>query len=119
MTSFVETKLEGYVRAEFQKEGPIYDILKSDGTLSPEQEAKMDDWRGPPVDAKIYNARELQAAFEGTKAEFFNQHGFVLLDSETKVTEWNTSYTVTDSQITTKYAAEVEAHLRHDLELDQ
>ena len=27
-----------------------------------------------------------------SKAEFFAEHGFVLLDSKTKVTKWNTDY---------------------------
>jgi len=99
MTSFVETKLEGYVKKDFQKEGAIYDVVDfgHEGGIDPAELAKVDDYKDQPLDAKIYNARELQAAFQGSKAEFFNEHGFVLLDSETKVTEWNSDYAVFDS----------------------
>jgi hypothetical protein len=79
--------------------------------------AKTDDYKAEPQDVKIYNARELQANCE-SKAEFFKEHGFVLLDSKTEVTEWNTDHVKFDSEITTKYAKEVEMLLRNDLELD-
>ena len=45
-----------------------------------------------PQEVKIYDARELQAQAE-SKAAFFQEHGFVLLDSKTEVTEWNSDYT--------------------------
>ena len=119
MESFVETKLNGYVRPNFQKEGPIFEYFNPDGEQNPELQAKVDDFKDDPQDMKIYNARELQAAHQGSKAEFFREHGFVLLDSKTEVTDWSTDYTRTDSEITTKYQAEIENHLRHDLELDE
>lgn len=118
-TSYIETKLSGYVRPNFQKDGPIIDYFNPNGTPDPELAAKCDDYKDEPQDVKIYNARELQAGFQGTKAEFFKEHGFVLLDSKTEVTEWNTDYAKADSEITTKYAAEIETLLRNDLGLDE
>tara|TARA_B110000285_G_C14787587_1_gene451477 strand:+ start:319 stop:471 length:153 start_codon:yes stop_codon:yes gene_type:complete len=42
----------------------------------------------------IEDARELQNNSNMSKAEFFQEHGFVLLDSKTKVTEWNADYLI-------------------------
>ena len=42
----------------------------------------------PPREFPVYNARLIQEAHTGTLEEFFEHHGFVLLQHETAVTDW-------------------------------
>ena len=42
----------------------------------------------PPREFAVYNARLTQEAHTGTLEEFFEHHGFVLLQHETAVTDW-------------------------------
>lgn len=46
-----------------------------------------------PVDVKVWNAREAEAREGLSKVEFFNKHGFVLIERKTAMTaqDWNVS----------------------------
>ena len=61
----------------------------------------------PPT--RIGNARTLQAQ-AGSEADFFDRHGFVLLDASTRVTDWGNAEQVADL-----YLPEVEAMIRERL----
>lgn len=64
----------------------------------------------PPREFPIYNARLLQEAHTGTLEEFFDEHGFVLLQHATKVTDWGSS-----EQFEQIYTKELDELVRHTL----
>ena len=43
MTSYIETKLSGYIRPDFHKDGPIFAYWNPNGAQDPEMAAKNDD----------------------------------------------------------------------------
>lgn len=63
---------------------------------------------------EIINARPLleQAS---SKAEFFKEHGFVLLNKPTNCRDWNTDYAKFDSDVSTIYRQEIDDLIRNEL----
>ena len=64
----------------------------------------------PPRDFAVYNARLIQEAHTGTLEEFFEHHGFVLLQHETAVTDWGDA-----RQFHEVYVPELDALVRETL----
>lgn len=67
-----------------------------------------------PKTCKIVNARLKQDSYE-SPAAFFKEHGFCLLNSPTKVKDWNDDYDKKVCDITEIYNPECEAMLRNDV----
>jgi len=118
---FVTSKLHGYVKSDFNPSGGKF--LTFAPVACPDKWDEMkasipeDHLTGPmeeDPDCKIYNARELQAK-AASVGEFFREHGFALIDSKTKVKEWNTDYFSVDNDITNFYHKEIEQIVRTQL----
>lgn len=67
------------------------------------------------TEIKMHNARILQENSNLTKAEFFEQHGFVLVKAPTKVKIWNEDYESEDNEITNIYHNEIDDILRNEV----
>lgn len=65
-------------------------------------------------DFTVHNGRLLQTD-DVDKAEFFKEHGFVLLNKKTMVKEWNTDHAKADTDITSHYHGEVDEMIRTQL----
>ena len=94
----VETTLANYINPDFKKDGPRIQYFPSDGVQNPELAAKVSksdsDATIPSTKVTINDARQLQKNSKMSNAEFFKEHGFVLLNSKTKVTKWNADYLI-------------------------
>lgn len=96
----IETRLMGQFPPDFRATERInLSQLVRNGTGRPPQ--------NPPT--RIRDARALQAQ-AGSAADFLAEHGFVLLDAPTRVTDWGNSEQVADY-----YLPEVEAMIRERL----
>jgi len=94
----VETTLANYIKPDFKKDGPLIVYSVGDGVHDPKLAAKVtkidSEAAIPKTKVTIHDARELQNNSKMSKAEFFREHGFVLLDSKSKVTKWNSDYLI-------------------------
>jgi hypothetical protein len=79
----IESTLPNYVKPDYKKDGPRLQYFSTTGNHDPVIEAKVpesDKTAGiTATKATIHDARELQANSKMSKAEFFREHGFVLL----------------------------------------
>lgn len=62
---------------------------------------------------KLTNARAIQGSIG--PAAFFQEFGFVLLNMPTKVKNWNTDHSKTNTEVSTIYKKEVETAIRQEL----
>lgn len=96
----IETKLRGQFPPGYRASERINlsELMRS-GTGRPPQ--------NPPT--RIGDARALQAR-AASEADFFDEHGFVLLDAPTRVTDWGNA-----EQVAELYLPEIEAVIRERL----
>ena len=116
--SFVETTMNGYMKPEIpyggkgQETFKIYDSISGKSKVPKSitdtfpADMKDDTYRIKDQKVKVYNARELQAKYSSIR-EFFETYGFCLLDSPTKVKNWNENYFNPFTDITKFYHKEM------------
>lgn len=110
-TPFVEAQLLGFFPPDFRAEERVLMRIPdpAPGMIAPE--------KTPP--SRIHDARPLQeAALEkpnASEAEFFQEHGFVLLDHESAVSDWNVDTIPPDNELSRVYYPEIESLIRHRL----
>ena len=82
----IETILPFYLKGDYKKDGPHLSYFSPTGVPNPEPEKFTESDTAamvPETKATVYDARELQNNSNMSNAEFFKEHGFVLLDSKT------------------------------------
>ena len=108
---FVETQLLGFFPSDFSAQGRVLMKIEegAPGMLLPEDTPR----------ARIHDARPLQEAARSdrafSEAAFFEEHGFVLLDHESGVANWDIDTTVPGNPISDFYLPEVEGLIRERL----
>jgi hypothetical protein len=96
---------------EAQLNGQFSPGFRSADRINPSDLARSGKGKGAPRNppTRIADARELQARYLSEGA-FLDQHGFVLLDAPTRVTDWSDA-----AQVADRYFPEVEAMIRERL----
>jgi len=110
--------MKGFYKKEFVQTKKVVKPIRPDMELKPEwQQDLTGALHDPPPVLRVHNARGLQEQAE-SRAAFFREHSFVLLNCPTQVKTWNTDPNAADNEIASIYGGEVEAALRAELFAD-
>ena len=126
--SFVETTMNGYLKPETpyggkgQENWKVYVNVtgKADDKKIKDQiseDMKDDTYKIKDQKVKVYNARELQAKYN-SPYEMFKTYGFCLLNSPTKVKNWNENYFNPFTDINKFYHQETKDNLNKVFDID-
>lgn len=108
---FVQTKIDGFFKSDFIPQGPIsFQVEEGTPGMLPE-----------PRDVRIYDARFLQEAGQGeepfSEAQFFEEHGFILLSHKSAVEDWDVDPAIPEDEnpLMRVYLPEIELVIRSRL----
>ena len=117
---YVEAVLPGLVKKDWDLKEDKYlnmyvpSLRNFDRELFNKYKGNYSAFEQKPYKVKIHNAR-IEQEQAASPADFFKEHGFVLLENNTNVKDWNTDETRKDTDITNIYHAEIEDLIRNQL----